>query len=142
MPFLRSEPDPSIERTLGPLVMQSAIAAVMVHVADVEAGIAWYERAFPTARRERVGSPPFERLAVGNVFIDIVRADGRVSSGAAGSVVYWRVAQFESSLAHFQNAGATLYRGPMSVEGGERMCQVRDPWGNCIGLRGPASSHG
>ncbi|MDY0831642.1 MULTISPECIES: VOC family protein [unclassified Pseudomonas] len=31
--------------------------------------------------------------------------------------------------------GATLYRGPMKIEGGEWMCQVRDPWGNCIGLR-------
>ena len=67
--------------------MQSAIAAVMVHVADVEAGIAWYERAFPTARREQVGDPPFERLAVGSASIEIVRADAKVSSGAAGSVV-------------------------------------------------------
>ncbi|MDF2559556.1 MAG: hypothetical protein K0R99_1002 [Microbacterium sp.] len=22
-----------------------------------------------------------------------------------------------------------------------RMCQVRDPWGNCVGVRGPASAH-
>ena len=122
--------------------MQSAIAAVMVHVADTEAGIAWYERAFPTARREQVGNPPFERLAVGNSSIEVVRADEKVSSGAAGSVVYWRVAQFESALAHFQSLGATLYRGPMSIENGQRMCQVRDPWGNCLGLRGPSSAQG
>ena len=122
--------------------MQSAVAAVMVHVAEVQAGLAWYERAFPAARRESVGAPPFERLVVGEAFIEIVPADGKVASGAAGSVVYWRVPQFESALSHFQSVGATLYRGPMSIEDGQRICQVRDPWGNCIGLRGPSSSRG
>ena len=118
--------------------MQGAIAAVLVHVADPRAGIAWYERAFPAARRQSVGQPPFERLAIGDVFIDIVPADSKVSSGASGSVVYWRVPDFDSALDHFRSVGAALYRGPMSVDGGEFMCQIRDPWGNCIGLRGPA----
>ena len=27
----------------------------------------------------------------------------------------------------------------MSIEGGQLMCQVQDPWSNCIGLRGPSS---
>lgn len=31
---------------------------------------------------------------------------------------------------------AALYRGPIGIEAGQRMCQVRDPWDNCIGLRG------
>ena len=119
--------------------MSSAVTAVMVHVAEVRAGMAWYERAFPTARRESVGEPPFERLAVGEAFIEVVPADSKVACGAAGSVVYWRVAQFESALSHFQSIGATLYRGPMTIEDGQRSCQVRDPWGNCIGLRGPSS---
>ncbi|WP_435635237.1 hypothetical protein ACSC9U_03720 [Pseudomonas solani] len=30
---------------------------------------------------------------------------------------------------------APLYRGPLALEDGDRICQVRDPWGNCIGLR-------
>ena len=119
--------------------MQSAIVAVMVHVAEVQAGIAWYERAFLTARRECVGEPPFERLAVGEAHIEIVPADEKVASGAAGSVVYWRVADFESALSHFQSIGANLYRGPRAIEDGQLICQVLDPWGNCIGLRGPSS---
>ena len=121
--------------------MQSVIAAVMVHVPQAEAGLAWYERAFPSARRVAVGgAQAFERLSVGEVFIEVVPSDNKVSSGAAGSVMYWRVAQLESALSHMQSAGATLYRGPMLIENGEAMCQVRDPWGNCIGLRGPSSS--
>lgn len=33
--------------------------------------------------------------------------------------------------------GAELYRGPLDMGDGQRMAQVRDPWGNLIGLRGP-----
>jgi predicted enzyme related to lactoylglutathione lyase len=65
-----------------------------------------------------------------------VQADSQVPSGAAGSVVYWRVPDFDAALTHLRACGATLYRGPREIEDGQWMCQVRDPWGNCIGLRG------
>ncbi|MGY4827294.1 VOC family protein [Sphaerotilaceae bacterium SBD11-9] len=115
------------------------IAAVMVHVASLAEALAWYERAFPHARRQRVSHPAFEFLVVGDVQLEFVLADHKVSAGAAGTVVYWAVPEFEAALAHFQRIGARLYRGPMQIEGGQAMCQVQDPWGNCIGLRGPAS---
>jgi len=113
------------------------VAVVMVHVSDVAAGLAWYRRAFPTAEPVRVGSPAFECLAIDGVRLEIVPADDKVASGAAGSVVYWRVAALDTALARLQSLGATLYRGPMAIEEGQAMCQVRDPWGDCIGLRGP-----
>lgn len=80
----------------------------------------------------------YEYLDVAGVMLEIVPADEKVSNGAAGSVVYWHTPDFEASLEHLLNMGATLYRGPLSIEAGKKMCQVRDPWGNCIGLRGPS----
>jgi predicted enzyme related to lactoylglutathione lyase len=115
----------------------SPIAAVMVHVANVEHGLAWYQNAFPSAVRSVAPSADFEFLQVGNVQLELVPSDHKVSSGAAGSVVYWHVANLAAALEHFSNLGATLYRGPMQIEAGLSMCQVKDPWGNCIGLRGP-----
>lgn len=109
----------------------------MVHVANVSAGLEWYERAFPGARRVRIAAPAFECLAIGAVRIELVPSDNKVISGAAGSVVYWAVTDFSLALDHFINLGASLYRGPMQIENGLVMCQVQDPWGNCIGLRGP-----
>jgi predicted enzyme related to lactoylglutathione lyase len=79
---------------------------------------------------------------VGGINLEVVPSDEKVASGAAGSVVYWYVPDFEAALAHFESLGATLYRGPMDIEQGQRMCQVRDPWGNCIGLRGPSHDRG
>lgn len=113
------------------------ISAVMVHVANVAAGLDWYERAFPGARRVRITDPAFECLAVGAIRIEVVPSDNKVPSGAAGSVVYWGVTDFDLALTHFLKLGARLYRGPMDIESGYSMCQIQDPWGNCIGLRGP-----
>lgn len=112
------------------------IVAVMVHVADVEAGLAWYQQAFPSALRKSITEPFFEYLDVNGVSIEVVSADEKVAAGAAGSVVYWQVEDFDAALQHMESIGATLYRGPLQIAEHKRMCQVRDPWGNCIGLRG------
>jgi predicted enzyme related to lactoylglutathione lyase len=121
-------------------MFEPTIAAVMVHVANVAQALEWYERAFPGAVRSSTSNPKFEFLVVRGVRIEMVPADAKVPSGPGGSVVYWRVPQLESALEHMESLGARLYRGPMQVEGGQAMCQVQDPWGNCIGLRGPSGS--
>ena len=115
------------------------VTAVMVHVPNISEALAWYERVFPNALRSSVAEEEFEFLLVGEVRLELVLADQKVSSGPSGSVVYWQFPQFEEAFHRFQAAGATLYRGPMSIEGGQLMCQVQDPWSNCIGLRGPSS---
>ena len=111
----------------------------MVHVPSISEALAWYERVLPNALRSSIAEEEFEFLLVGEVRLELVLADQKVSSGPSGSVVYWQFSQFEEALQRFQAAGAKLYRGPMSIEGGQLMCQVQDPWSNCIGLRGPSS---
>ncbi|OYR19729.1 VOC family protein [Brucella thiophenivorans] len=116
--------------------MSGAISAVLVHVSDVKAAIEWYHKAFPHAVLKHLEPYDFSYLQIGDVDLEIVPADEKVSSGAAGSVVYWHVEGFDQSLAHLIAIGGTLYRGPLDIQDGMRMCQVKDPWGNCIGLRG------
>jgi predicted enzyme related to lactoylglutathione lyase len=113
------------------------IAAILVHVGDVEAGLAWYQHVFPEAVRTWLDEFDFEFLQIGSVCLEIVPADAQVGSGPFGSVVYWAVDDLDAALAHMEKLGATLYRGPLAIQDGLAMCQVRDPWGNCIGLRGP-----
>jgi predicted enzyme related to lactoylglutathione lyase len=110
-------------------------------VPDVKQALDWYERALPGARRKYITQPtPLEYLDVGGVMLEIVPADEKVAAAPAGSVVYWHTPDFDASLAHLLEVGAALYRGPGDIEHGQRMCQVRDLWGNCIGLRGPAQA--
>jgi predicted enzyme related to lactoylglutathione lyase len=115
---------------------QPSIASVMVHVPDTAEGLAWYARAFPSARRVTVESHDFQYLELGAIRIEVVQADDKVAAGPSGTVVYWQVSDLEGPLRRLLELGATLYRGPMAIENGQGMCQVRDPWGNCLGLRG------
>lgn len=120
------------------------IAAVMVHVQQVEAAFDWYRQAFPDAVPAPVpdsdAASGLRLLRLGDLQIELVPADEKVASGACGTVVYWQVDDFDASLAHLLGLGASVYRGPMRIEDGRRMCQLRDPWGNCIGLRSATPS--
>ena len=114
----------------------TVIAAVMIHTPEPHAALAWYERVFPSAHRIALGHPSPEALRVGEVQIEFVPSDEMVAAGAAGTVVYWAVPDFALELQRLQGLGACLYRGPLQIEDGQAMCQVRDPWGNCLGIRG------
>jgi len=116
----------------------SPIISILVHVGDWQAATEWYTAAFPTATRIYHEPNDFGHLDLEGVAIEIVNADNKVASGAAGSVVYWRVADIQQETQRLVALGGKLYRGPMAIEDGEWMCQVQDPWGNCIGLRQPA----
>jgi uncharacterized protein len=120
-------------------MLSSPIVAVMVHVPDPLEGLTWYAQAFPQAVREKAEASEFEFLRLENIQIEVVQSDEKVSNGPSGSVVYWHVENLSLALAHLKTLGATLYRGPMKIESGLSMCQAQDPWGNCIGLRGPQS---
>jgi len=126
------------------LVRARPILAVMIHVADVDAALNWYQQALVGATRLRLPPPHDDTvvLDLGGVMVELVPADEKVASGAAGSVVYWNAVDFDAMLQHLLALGATLYRGPGDIEHGMKMCQVRDPWGNCIGLRGPSAAAG
>jgi uncharacterized protein len=113
------------------------VVAVMIHVPSPKQGLAWYEQAFPLARRHTSFEHEFEYLRIGSIQIELVHADEKVSSGPSGTVVYWQVASITEEIKRLELMGGKLYRGPLRIEDGLSMCQVQDPWGNCIGLRGP-----
>jgi hypothetical protein len=60
----------------------------MVHVADVNAARARYEQAFPASQRAHAGADGFEFLIVKGIQLEFVPADGKVQSGACGTVIY------------------------------------------------------
>lgn len=110
--------------------------AILVHVPDVASGLEWYQKAFPEATSVYNPDFDFTALNLNGFLLEIVQADEKVGSGKKGTVLYWSVSHLNQSLAHFEALGAKLYRGPMVIENGLSMCQVEDPFGNLIGLRG------
>ncbi len=114
--------------------------ANLVHVPDVEAALSWYKLAFKEAIERVIDD--FVILDVNGFVIELVNADEKVSAGKSGSVTYWSVDDLDVEIARFMELGSTVYRGPMEIADGMGMCQVTDPFGNLIGLRGPFSYHG
>lgn len=97
----------------------------------------WYQKAFPAATIVEMPEFAFRALRIGDFLIEVVSSDKKVPSGKAGTVLYWAVADLLEAVTHFRQLGAEIYRGPMQIEHGLGMCQVTDPFGNLIGLRGP-----
>lgn len=110
--------------------------SVLIHVPDVDQGLDWYKKAFPNAKERYLEAFNMRLLDISGFMIEIVKADAKVGSGKAGSVLYWAVSSVNDALEHFESLGAKLYRGPIAIEEGLRMCQIEDPFGNLIGLRG------
>lgn len=111
--------------------------AILIHVNNISEGLRWYKTAFPDAKELYIKEFDFTALSINGFLIEVVKADAKVPSGKAGTVLYWEVENLTKALAFFEGIGATLYRGPMKIEHGLAMCQVEDPFGNLIGLRGP-----
>ncbi len=108
-------------------------AALLIHVPDVDLGLKWYQEAFPLAKSVRLQHFDFTTLNVNGFLVEIVQADEKVSEGKQGTVLYWLV---DEVVRHLEALGAKLYRGPIPIEDGLFMCQLEDPFGNLIGLRG------
>ncbi|NVN83377.1 VOC family protein [Vibrio sp. Scap16] len=110
--------------------------AILIHVPNIEQGLSWYQAAFPESVATYHPDSDFTVLDINGFSIEIVQADKKVGFGKKGTVLYWSVDNFDKALMRFQSIGAKLYRGPMEIEDGLIMCQVEDPFGNLIGLRG------
>ena len=109
---------------------------VMIHAPDWREGLDWYQGIFPESIRHKEADGEFEFISVGEIAIEVVQADSKVPSGCAGTVVYWQTHNFNERLNFLLSKGAILFRGPMDLKSGVRMCQVLDPFGNPFGIRG------
>ncbi|RXJ74356.1 glyoxalase/bleomycin resistance/dioxygenase family protein [Veronia nyctiphanis] len=115
--------------------------AILFHVPHVDQGIEWYKKAFPNAKFIYLPDLDFVALDSEGFSIEIIQGDNKVSAGKRGTVVYWSVQDFEEAVEHFLSLGGLMYRKPLILETGMGMCQIEDPFGNLIGLRGMVKNH-
>jgi uncharacterized glyoxalase superfamily protein PhnB len=57
----------------------------------------------------------------------------------SSTVVYFAVDDFDAARERLIEAGCLPWRGPIEIEGGRRICQLRDPFATVWGLDGPRS---
>ena len=116
--------------------MFQGVHSIMLHVDDVEKACEWYSRLLERAPEYLLDDYPV--LRVGDVEICFHSADSKVSSGRAGTVTYWRVADFRAAVGRAIELGGLIHRGPLAIGDGNTICQIADPFGNLFGMIGPS----
>ena len=110
------------------------VRAVMVFSADPDASSRWWAdiMGVPTHAEGR-----FRWIDVpGGVELGFHPADTAKNPPGASTVPYWRVDSLHATVQRVTGAGGTLHRGPLDIEDGRRICQVRDPFGLVMGFDG------
>jgi predicted enzyme related to lactoylglutathione lyase len=112
----------------------NSVTNVFYLVEDLVAARDWY--------RELVGSEPIEvQPQLVTYLIDGVRLtlhlgdEFNTPAETRGTVAYWGVDDVDAVVAWCEARGAIAHRGPKTIFTGERLCQLRDPFGNLLGIR-------
>jgi predicted enzyme related to lactoylglutathione lyase len=109
--------------------MIKGLRTVKYPVADLARARDWFTAAFGTA--PYFDQPFYVGFAVGGFELGLV-PDG--TPGTAGSVVYWGVDDIEAEVARLVGLGATVHEAIQDVGEGIRTAELRDPFGNVLGL--------
>lgn len=117
--------------------MFTGVSEVMYFVADREQAASWYARLVDVPVTY-VAEADHYVIRVGAHEMGFHEADDMVPGGPAGQVAYWEVDDFDAAVAKAQRMGAKLYRGPLRRPSGQVQCQMKDPFGNVLGLLGPS----
>ncbi len=108
---------------------------VYLFVGDIEQSKKWYAKVFgqsPTVEMDNF----VEFRPGGSSALCLHPADEKSPLATGGSVGYWKVVNLAATLRHFTENGATIYRGPLKIPDGTSICQIKDPFGNVIGMVG------
>ena len=104
------------------------IRTVMVFVADPAGAARFWSRALEAPMDD---DDPLVDL--GNLELFFHTADDR-KNPQGGTVVYFGVDDFDAARDELLGAGCAPHRGPLTLPSGERICQLRDPFGTIWGL--------
>ncbi|MGH8001021.1 MAG: VOC family protein [Brasilonema sp.] len=117
--------------------MFKGIQAIFFFVDDVVAA-SWYSEFLNALVKyfHRDGEIRGALIEVSSIDLFFHVADEKMRPGNAGQVAYWRVDNFYQAVDNAQKHGAKLYRGPLTIEEKQAICQMWDPFGNLFGMQG------
>lgn len=110
------------------------ISQVVYFVSDPTAVATWWSS---VAEVEIQHEGEYVWVMVGDVEVGFHPADDEKNPPGASTVAYFAVSDLACARARLLNAGATAHRGPLVISPTRAIAQVRDPFGNVIGLDGP-----
>jgi predicted enzyme related to lactoylglutathione lyase len=113
--------------------------ALMLFAEDTHAVAKWWASAFGVDRIEVEEHPQgdFVFFDAFGVEFGVHASDPKKNPLGGSFVVYLSVPSIDRAREELIELGATPHRGPLAVDAGRSICQLRDPFGNVFGLDGP-----
>ncbi len=109
---------------------------VMYVVRNPKEALNWYSQLFGV-EPNYLDEFNFWYLDVNGTTIEFLKEDEKSQPGVNGQICYWEVDSFEKFVKSALSLGAKIYRGPIPIEQQQKMAQLKDPFDNVIGVRGP-----
>ena len=110
--------------------------AIYLFSDNVKKSSAWYSNVLNTPLK--IDEDNFGMLEVNGYEMCFHPSDQKSPASTGGSVGYWYVDSLMKAVNHFVESGGVIYRGPIEIpHSNEGICQIKDPFGNVMGLQGP-----
>lgn len=109
------------------------LRTTIYRVPDLDSAKKWYAQTFET---DPYFDEPFYvgfNIAGYELGLQPYEGDGPATAGE-NVITYWGVANIEGEFERFLSLGAVDFGKPVNVGGEIMTAQVKDPWGNVIGL--------
>ena len=108
------------------------LRTVIYSVSDLEKAKEWYSNAFHT--KPYFDEPTYVGFSVSGYELGLVPSDLKKEHKTANVETLWGVPNVEQEHKRLINLGCTELNEPTDVGGDIIVSNVKDPWGNVIGL--------
>lgn len=114
------------------------VRIVMVFTTAPEASARWWGELLDVPVKTDVSDSGavYAWVESGGVELGFHPADDERNPRGGSPVVYWGVDDVDQARARLLAAGCEPHRGPLTIESGRRIAQVRDPFGTIVGIEG------
>ena len=108
------------------------LRTTIYHVADLDAAKAWYSKAFD--QEPYFDEPFYVGFNIQGYELGLLPDDTPATQKSANIQALWGVEDVETEHRRLVGLGATEHEAPKNVGGEIVVSNLKDPWGNIIGL--------
>ncbi len=108
------------------------LRTAVYHVSNLESAKDWYSKAFQS-------KPYFDEVFyvgfnIAGFELGLHPEENSGKEKVESVMTYWGVENIEEEYARLLTLGATIHQAPQNVGGEIKVAEVKDPWGNILGL--------
>jgi predicted enzyme related to lactoylglutathione lyase len=112
--------------------MFSGVRSVVYFSNDLSDAAEWYEHILGIAPYRNEEN--FVGFHLEDYDLCLHPVDEKAASDGAAQVMYWIIDDLETTIADLMEEGCTIYRDMIEVPEGGRVAELKDPFGNILGL--------